>query len=60
MKVYNIPPTLVVNNDQKYVHPIPIARERTWESKRSKQIQILKVENKRYITMVVSSTRNGF
>ncbi len=44
----------------KHVHPIPIARERTWESKRSKQIQILKVENKRYITMVVSSTRNGF
>jgi hypothetical protein len=46
VKVYNIPPTLVVNNDQTYVHPIPIAGERTWESKRSNQNQILGVETK--------------
>jgi hypothetical protein len=60
VKVYNFLPTLVVNNDQTHVHPIPITRERTWESKRSKQIQILRVENKIHITMVVFSARNGF
>jgi hypothetical protein len=60
MMVHNILPTLVVNNDQTYVHPIPIVVEKTWESKRSKQLQILRVQNKRHITMVVSLARNGF
>jgi hypothetical protein len=29
MNVYNIPPTLVVNNDQTCVHFIPRTKERT-------------------------------
>ncbi len=29
MKAYNIPPTLVVNNDQTCVHLIPTTKERT-------------------------------
>jgi hypothetical protein len=47
MKDDNIPPTLIVNNDQTSVHLIPIARERTWESKGVKHIQILRVDDKR-------------
>ncbi len=30
MKTYNIPPTLVVNNDQTCVHLIPTTKERIW------------------------------
>jgi hypothetical protein len=60
MKVYNIIPTLIVNNDQTSIHLIPTTRERTWENKGSKHIQVLRVENKRHITMVVFSTTNGF
>ncbi len=47
MKVYNITLALIVNSDQTSVHLIPTTRERTWESKGSKHIQVLGVENKR-------------
>jgi hypothetical protein len=47
MKDYNIPPTLIVNNDQTSVCLVPIARERTWESKGLKHIQVLGVDDKR-------------
>jgi len=60
MKAYNIPPTLAVNNEQTCVHFIPRAKERTWESKGSKHIQVFRVENKTQIIMVVYSTANGF
>jgi len=60
MKVYNIPPALIVNNDQTSVHHIPTTRERTWENKGLKHIQILRVEDKRQITMVISLVANGF
>jgi hypothetical protein len=60
MKAYNIPLALVVNNDQTCVHLIPKTKERTWENKGSKRIQVFEVENKTQITMVVSSTTNGF
>jgi hypothetical protein len=33
VKAYNIPPTLVVNNDPKKKHLVPIVGERTWENK---------------------------
>jgi hypothetical protein len=46
VKVNNIPPTLVVNNDQIGVHLVPIVRKRTRENKGSKHIQVLKVEDK--------------
>jgi hypothetical protein len=51
---------LVVNNDQTCVHLIPTSKKGTWESKRSKHIQVFRVENKTQIRMVVSSTANGF
>jgi hypothetical protein len=49
MKLYSIPLCLVVNNDQTRIHLIPIARERKWESKGTKHIQVLKVEDKKQV-----------
>jgi hypothetical protein len=60
VNVYNIPLGLVVNIDQTRVHLVPIARYWTWENKGSKHIQVLGVENKRPIIMVVFLTANGF
>ncbi len=60
LKAYIIPPTLIVNNDQASVHFDPTMRKRTWESKGSKHIQVLEVEDKWQITMVIFSTTNDF
>ncbi len=59
VKIYNIPPTLVVNSDQTRVHLVPIVRKRTWENKGTKHIKVLRMEDKRQITIVVSSTVDG-
>jgi hypothetical protein len=59
LKLYSIPPCLVVNIDQIGIHLVPTIGERTWESKGSKHIQVLGVEDKRQVTIVVSSTANG-
>jgi hypothetical protein len=60
VNVYNILLALVVNSDQTCVHLIPIARYWTWENKGSKQIQVLRVKNKKPIIMVVFLTIKGF
>jgi hypothetical protein len=60
VNVYNILSGLVVNSDQTSVHLIPIGRYWTWESKGSKHIQVLRVENKRPIIMVIFLIVNGF
>ncbi len=60
VKAYNIPPTLVVNSNQIGVHIIPTTRERTWESKGSKHIQVLGVEDERKITMDKSLAAYSF
>jgi hypothetical protein len=60
VKDYNIPPTLVVNSDQTCVHLILIVIERTWDFKGSKHIQVLEVEDKWQITMVIFSATNDF
>jgi hypothetical protein len=49
VKIYNNPPTLVML----------IARERTWENKGTKHIKVLGMEDKRQITLVISSTVDG-
>jgi hypothetical protein len=36
---------LVVNNDKIGIHFVPIARERTWENKVTKQIQVLELRD---------------
>jgi hypothetical protein len=46
VKANNIPPTLVVNNDQIGVCFVPTIRKKTWENKGSKHIQVLEVEDK--------------
>jgi hypothetical protein len=38
------------------VHLIPIACERTWESKENKKIQIFGISYKRQVTIVISLT----
>jgi len=50
VKGYNIPPTLVINNDQIRVHLVPIAREWTWEGESTTHIKVLRIENKKQIT----------
>jgi hypothetical protein len=55
-KAYNIPPSLVVNSDETGILLVPTTKERTWESKGSKHIHVLGIEDKRQVTMVVSSS----
>jgi len=52
VNMYNIPPCLVVNTDQTRVHFAPTGRDRTWERKGAKHIQVLGMEDKRQITAV--------
>jgi hypothetical protein len=56
VKAYSIPPTFVVNNDQNGVHLVLNGAERTWGPKGTKDMQVLGLEDKRLITMVVSSS----
>ncbi len=59
MKLYLIPPCLVVNTDQTGIHLVPTTGKITQESKSLKHIQVLGVENKRQVTVVVSFASNG-
>jgi hypothetical protein len=59
VKLYSIPSCLVVNTNQTGIHLVPTSREKTWENKRSKHIQVLGVEDKKEVILVVSSTTNG-
>jgi len=54
LKVYSIPPTLVVNNDQIKVHLTPNRSEITWEPKGTKRVQVLGLKDNKQMTMVVS------
>jgi hypothetical protein len=47
MKLYSIPPCLVVNINQTRIHLVPTTIERAWESKGSKHVQVLRLEDKR-------------
>jgi hypothetical protein len=55
MKAYYIPLTLVINNNQIKVHLEHNDGERTWETKKTKHVQVLHWEDTRQITMTVSS-----
>jgi hypothetical protein len=54
-KAYNIPPSLIIINDQTRIHLVPTVGECTWESRGSKHIHIFGIENKWQVIMVVSS-----
>ncbi len=59
MKSYNIPIAHVVNSDQIGVHLIPMAWEMTWESRGTKHVQVLGVEDKALVILVVSLVVNN-
>jgi len=59
VKMYNIPPCLVVNTYQTKFHLVPTWGDWTWERKGAKHIQVIGIEDKRQITEVVSSLANG-
>jgi hypothetical protein len=44
-----------VNNYLTGIHLVPNGGEKTWEPKGSKHVQVLGFEDKRQVTMVVSS-----
>jgi hypothetical protein len=59
-QVHNIPPQLVVNTDQTGIHLVPTGGARTWETKGSNHVNVHRVEDKRQITVGVSSAATGF
>jgi hypothetical protein len=59
INVHNIPPQLVVNTNQTGIHLIPTGGARTWETKGSKHVNVHGVEDKRQITVGVSSVAIG-
>lgn len=59
VKIYDIFPTLMVNNGQTWIHLVPTIREWTWESNDTKHIKVLGMEDKKQITLVISSIVDG-
>ncbi len=45
-KAYDIPPSLVVNNDQTNIHLVPTTTKHAWESKGSKHINVFGIKYK--------------
>ena len=60
IKLYNIPPSLVVNIDQTNKHLVPLGGDKTWKKKGSKDVGVIGGDDKRTITACVSSAANGF
>jgi hypothetical protein len=54
VKVYNIPMCLIVNINQIGVHLVPTRGDWTWETRGAKHVEVLGIEDKRQITIVVS------
>jgi hypothetical protein len=59
INTYSTPPAFVVNNDKIGIHLVPNSGERTWEPKGTKHVQVLGLEDKRQMTMIVSSNVVG-
>jgi hypothetical protein len=56
---YGIPAALAVNMDQTGMHLVPTGGSRTYEKKGRKEIAVTGTEDKRQITIVVSSAADG-
>ena len=59
VKAHSLPPELVVNTDQTGIHLVPTGGTRTWAHKGSKHVLVHGVEDKRQITVSVSSSAAG-
>jgi hypothetical protein len=59
VKYYNIPFELVVNTDQTGIHLMPTGGTKTWEEKRAKSVAVVGQEDKRQVTVAVSSSSAG-
>ena len=59
VRTYSIPSQLLVNSNQTWIHLVPNVEERTWEPKGEKHVQVLSIEDKHQITMVVTSNAVG-
>ncbi len=59
VKVYNVLMCLIVNTYQTRVHLVPTKGDRTWEIRGAIHVQVLGIEDKRKITIVVSSSAEG-
>jgi hypothetical protein len=59
VKAHSIPPELMVNSDQTGIHLIPTGGARTWAEKGSKHVLVHGQDDKRQITVSVSSSAAG-
>ncbi len=55
INIHNIHESLVVNSDQTGIHLVPTGGARTWDTKGIKQVSVHRLEDKRQVTVVVSS-----
>jgi hypothetical protein len=53
VKMYNIPPELVVNTDQTGIHLVPTGGAKTWETKGSRHVLVHGVDDKRQFTQLL-------
>jgi hypothetical protein len=59
VKTYNVLASFVININQIRIHLVPTNGERTWEKKGSKDIHVIRVEDKRQITIAISYAIDG-
>jgi hypothetical protein len=59
VKAYSVSPSLMVNTDQTKIHLIPTGGARTWVEKGSKHVLVHGQDDKRQITVSISSSANG-
>jgi hypothetical protein len=59
VKAHSIPSALVVNTDQTGIHLVPTGGAHTWALKGSKHVLVHGIEDKRQITVSLSSTAAG-
>lgn len=59
MEDFRVPPALVMNGDQTGVNLFPSSENKTYAKKGSKQVPILGKNDKRHITLMVTSSMDG-
>ena len=59
VKCYNVTCELVVNTYQTKIHLVSEGGTKTWEEKGSKHVVVIGIEDKRQVTIVVTSSLSG-